>query len=102
MVAADGGIVDLYTVGQALKAALLREYHRPLEFVDVPIPEPSGPADVLVRLGGAGVCATDLHSIDGLMEAAGVALPSRVSATRMPDGWRRLATGCRPFTPAMR
>lgn len=58
-----------------VKAALLREYHRPLEFVDVPIPEPSGPADVLVRLGGAGVCATDLHSIDGLMEPAGVALP---------------------------
>ena len=28
-----------------------------------------------VRVGGAGVCATDLHAIDGLMEPAGVTLP---------------------------
>ena len=30
---------------------------------------------MLVRIGGAGVCATDLHAIEGLMEPAGVALP---------------------------
>ncbi len=54
---------------------MLREYHRPLELTDLPVPEPQGPGDVLVRLGGAGVCATDLHSIDGLMEPAGVVLP---------------------------
>jgi NAD+-dependent secondary alcohol dehydrogenase Adh1 len=30
---------------------------------------------VLVRIGGAGVCATDLHAIEGLMEPAGVSLP---------------------------
>ena len=38
-------------------------------------PEPVGPNDVLVRIGGAGVCATDLHAIEGLMESAGVTLP---------------------------
>ena len=32
-------------------------------------------SDVLVRVGGAGVCATDLHAIEGLMEPAGVTLP---------------------------
>jgi NAD+-dependent secondary alcohol dehydrogenase Adh1 len=58
-----------------VKAALMREYHRPLEFVDRPVPEPTGRADVLVRIGGAGVCATDLHAIEGLMEPAGVTLP---------------------------
>ena len=58
-----------------MKAALLREYHRPLELVDRPRPEVAHPADVLVRIGGAGVCATDLHAIEGLMEPAGVALP---------------------------
>jgi NAD+-dependent secondary alcohol dehydrogenase Adh1 len=58
-----------------MKAALMREYHRPLEFVDRPVPEPSGYSDVLVRIGGAGVCATDLHAIEGLMEPAGVTLP---------------------------
>ena len=30
---------------------------------------------MLVRIGGAGVCATDLHAIEGLMEPAGVSLP---------------------------
>jgi NAD+-dependent secondary alcohol dehydrogenase Adh1 len=39
------------------------------------VPEVSGPLDVLVRIGGAGVCATDLHAIEGLMEPAGVTLP---------------------------
>ncbi len=58
-----------------MKAALLTEYHRPLELVDRPEPEPQGPRDVVVRVGGAGVCATDLHAIEGLMEAAGVRLP---------------------------
>ena len=29
----------------------------------------------LIRIGGAGVCATDLHAIEGLMEPAGVTLP---------------------------
>jgi NAD+-dependent secondary alcohol dehydrogenase Adh1 len=30
---------------------------------------------VLVRITGAGVCATDLHAIDGLMEPAGLTVP---------------------------
>jgi NAD+-dependent secondary alcohol dehydrogenase Adh1 len=46
-----------------MRAALLREYHRPLELVERPAPEPVRAADVLVRIGGAGVCATDLHAI---------------------------------------
>ncbi len=58
-----------------MKAALMREYHQPLELVERPVPEPSGFGDVLVRIGGAGVCATDLHAIEGLMEPAGVTLP---------------------------
>jgi NAD+-dependent secondary alcohol dehydrogenase Adh1 len=58
-----------------MKAAVMREYHRPLELVDRPVPELSRATDVLVRIGGAGVCATDLHAIEGLMEPAGVTLP---------------------------
>jgi NAD+-dependent secondary alcohol dehydrogenase Adh1 len=58
-----------------VKAALLSEYHTPLELVERPEPEPRRPRDVVVRIAGAGVCATDLHSIDGLMEPAGVKLP---------------------------
>jgi NAD+-dependent secondary alcohol dehydrogenase Adh1 len=58
-----------------VKAALMREYHQPLEFVERPVPEPVHPTDVVIRIGGAGVCATDLHAIEGLMEPAGVTLP---------------------------
>ena len=58
-----------------MRVAVLREYHRPLELVDAPMPEPTKPRDVLVRIGGAGVCATDLHAREGLMEPAGVTLP---------------------------
>ena len=58
-----------------MKAALLGEYHRPLELVERPEPEPAKPRDVVVKIGGAGVCATDLHAIDGLMEPAGLKLP---------------------------
>jgi NAD+-dependent secondary alcohol dehydrogenase Adh1 len=53
----------------------MRAYHEPLELVDRPKPEVAHPTDVVVRIGGAGVCATDLHAIEGLMEPAGVTLP---------------------------
>jgi NAD+-dependent secondary alcohol dehydrogenase Adh1 len=58
-----------------VKAALMREYHQPLEFIERQVPEPIRATDVLIRIGGAGVCATDLHAIEGLMEPAGVTLP---------------------------
>lgn len=58
-----------------MKAAVLREYHHALEFEERPVPEPVRARDVVVRVGGAGVCATDLHAIEGLMEPAGVTLP---------------------------
>jgi NAD+-dependent secondary alcohol dehydrogenase Adh1 len=53
----------------------MRAYHAPLELVELAAPEIVHSTDVLVRVGGAGVCATDLHAIDGLMEPAGVTLP---------------------------
>ena len=35
------------------------------ELHDVPDPQITGPLDVIVRIGGAGVCRTDLHIIEG-------------------------------------
>jgi NAD+-dependent secondary alcohol dehydrogenase Adh1 len=58
-----------------MRAALLREYHQPLELIERPMPVLRRPDEVLVRIGGAGVCATDVHAIEGLMEPAGVSLP---------------------------
>lgn len=58
-----------------MKAALMRSYNQPLELVERARPEVAGPSDVVVRIGGAGVCATDLHALEGQMEFAGVTLP---------------------------
>jgi len=51
-------------------------YHTKLELADVPEPKIEGPLDVIVQIGGAGVCRTDLHILEGQWAAkTGVALP---------------------------
>src|ERR1700746_2072807 len=55
-----------------MKAAVLTEYYTNLsrpQFVvyqEVPNPKIISPSDVIVRIGVAGVCRTDLHIIEGL------------------------------------
>jgi NAD+-dependent secondary alcohol dehydrogenase Adh1 len=57
-------------------AARLHRYHDPLAVESIPEPEISGPHDVIVRLGGAGLCRTDLHIQEGQWaEKSGVELP---------------------------
>ncbi len=59
-----------------MKAVQLKGYDRTPELVDVPDPEITSPLDVIVRIGGAGVCRTDLHIIEGQWaEKSGVQLP---------------------------
>lgn len=59
-----------------MKAVQVVGYHSPLRMTDVPAPEATGPYDVVVRIGGAGVCRTDLHILEGQWaEKSGVALP---------------------------
>lgn len=59
-----------------MRAVQVVGYHQRLEMTEVPVPEPSGPFDVIVRIGGAGVCRTDLHILEGQWEAkSGVTLP---------------------------
>jgi len=48
-----------------VKAARLHEYHQPLELDEVGEPEPLAPLDVVVRIGAAGLCRTDLHIQEG-------------------------------------
>ncbi len=51
-------------------------YHRDLELQEVPVPQVTGPFDVVVEVGGAGVCRTDLHILEGQWaEKSGVVLP---------------------------
>jgi NAD+-dependent secondary alcohol dehydrogenase Adh1 len=55
-----------------MKAAVLHQYDETLtssafvSYEDVPDPKIEGPTDVIVRIGGAGVCRTDLHVIEGI------------------------------------
>lgn len=59
-----------------MRAVQVVEYHQPLRMTEVPDPEITGPLDVIVRIGGAGVCRTDLHILEGQWEEkSGVALP---------------------------
>jgi NAD+-dependent secondary alcohol dehydrogenase Adh1 len=48
-----------------MKAARLHAFNAALELDEVPAPEITGPFDVIVRVGGAGFCRTDLHLIEG-------------------------------------
>jgi propanol-preferring alcohol dehydrogenase len=47
-----------------MKAAVVREFGKPLSIEMVPIPVP-GPGEVLVKVVACGVCHTDLHAADG-------------------------------------
>ncbi|MER6939950.1 NAD(P)-dependent alcohol dehydrogenase [Nocardioides sp. NPDC127514] len=59
-----------------MRAVQVVGYHQPLAMAEVPAPEPTGPFDVVVRIGGAGVCRTDLHILEGQWEEkSGVTLP---------------------------
>ncbi|MGE5718659.1 MAG: alcohol dehydrogenase catalytic domain-containing protein, partial [Nocardioidaceae bacterium] len=59
-----------------MRAVRVVGYHQNLELDEVPAPEPTGPFDVIVKIGGAGVCRTDLHILEGQWaEKSGVTLP---------------------------
>ncbi|MDX2357831.1 NAD(P)-dependent alcohol dehydrogenase [Dietzia sp. PP-33] len=59
-----------------MRAVRVVEYHRDMEMHDIPEPEITGPHDVIVRIGAAGVCRTDLHVLEEQWrEKSGVTLP---------------------------
>ncbi len=59
-----------------MKAVRVVGYHEPLRMDDVPAPDITGPHDVIVKIGGAGVCRTDIHILEGQWaEKSGVTLP---------------------------
>ncbi|WP_431203945.1 alcohol dehydrogenase AdhP [Bradyrhizobium betae] len=47
-----------------MKAAIVRQFGKPLVIEDVPVPQP-GPGEVLVKVKACGVCHTDLHAASG-------------------------------------
>ena len=76
------GIKKQKSGARNMKAAVLHRYDEKLtsaQFVtyeDVPDPKITKPTDVIVRIGGAGVCRTDLHIVEGIWrDKSNVALP---------------------------
>ncbi len=59
-----------------MNAARLHDYHQPLKLDSVEEPTIDGPFDVIVRIGAAGLCRTDLHIQEGQWaEKSQVVLP---------------------------
>ena len=59
-----------------MKAVRLHHYHEQPTVEEVAEPKMTGPLDVIVRIGGAGLCRTDLHIIEGQWaEKSNVTLP---------------------------
>jgi NAD+-dependent secondary alcohol dehydrogenase Adh1 len=53
-----------------VKAVRLHAFHQQPVVDEVPDPALRGPLDVIVKIGGAGVCRTDLHIMEGQWDAA--------------------------------
>ena len=49
---------------KTMKAAVVREFGKPLVIEEVAVPE-VGPGQILVKVAAAGVCHTDLHAAEG-------------------------------------
>ncbi len=78
--------------GGRMRAARLHAYHEPLKLDEVDEPKAEGPLDVVVRIGAAGLCRTDLHIQEGQWaEKSGVKLPVHARARE-----RRLGARGRP------
>src|SRR5512143_1793049 len=49
---------------RTMKAAIVREFGKPLSIEQVPVPTP-GEGQILVKIAASGVCHTDVHAADG-------------------------------------
>lgn len=69
-----------------MRAVRLHGYHQEPVIDEVPEPTIKTPLDVIVKVGGAGVCRTDLHIIDGQWAAA-MAPPLPYTIGHENAGW---------------
>src|ERR1700692_3870570 len=51
-------------MAKTMKAAVVREFGKPLVIEEVAIPEP-GPEEIQIKMEACGVCHTDLHAAEG-------------------------------------
>lgn len=83
-----------------MKAFQFVDFRKPGELRDVPVPEP-GPGQVLVKVGGAGACHSDLHILEMEKPAAGAGsfkIPFTLGHENA--GWvEKLGPGATGFAP---
>jgi alcohol dehydrogenase, propanol-preferring len=98
-------------MAKLMKAAVVRQFGKPLTIEEVQIPSP-GPGEVLVKIAATGVCHTDLHAADGDWpvkpvppfipghEGTGVVAALGAGVTQLKEGdpvgiaWLHDACGC--------
>jgi propanol-preferring alcohol dehydrogenase len=49
---------------KTMKAAVVREFGKPLAIEEPPVPQPKA-NEILIKMESTGVCHTDLHAIEG-------------------------------------
>lgn len=97
-------------MSQTVKGVIARSKQRPVEVVDIVVPDP-GPGEAVVRIQACGVCHTDLHYREGGInddfpfllghEAAGVVESVGAGVTHVEPGdfvvlnWRAVCGECR-------
>jgi propanol-preferring alcohol dehydrogenase len=96
-----------------MKAAVVTDFHAPLQIQDLPTPEP-GPGQVLVRMERSGLCHTDIHAAHGdwpvkptppftpghegigIVDKLGAGVTTRARGDRVAIAWLGYACGeCR-------
>lgn len=99
------------TMAKLMKAAVVRQFGKPLSIEEVQIPSPAA-GEVLVKIVATGVCHTDLHAADGDWpvkpvppfipghEGAGIVAAVGADVTQFKEGdpvgiaWLHDACGC--------
>ncbi|HTC58346.1 MAG TPA: alcohol dehydrogenase catalytic domain-containing protein, partial [Candidatus Sulfotelmatobacter sp.] len=78
-----------------MRAFQFVELQKPAELREVPVPEP-GPGEVLIKIGGAGACHSDLHILETPANTPGMPLPFTLGHENA--GWvEKLGSGATGF-----
>jgi alcohol dehydrogenase, propanol-preferring len=78
-----------------MKAFQFVEFQKPAELREVAVPEP-GPGEVLIKIGGAGACHSDLHVLESPSTTKGFKLPFTLGHENA--GWvEKLGSGATGF-----
>ena len=68
-----------------MRAARMYGYKQPLRLEEVPVPD-IGPEEILVKVGGAGMCRTDFQLVDGYFDS-GLAMDFPITPGHEVAGW---------------